>query len=192
MLAEWVSLVSVPGEGELGASWLHGITRSMLAGAPSFADIAGEISGRLAGRVLIGHVLDFDLAHLAAEFARCGLRFPHAPRSRHLHPRPRAGRPPARIAFPHRLLPGAGCELPRRPHRARRRARATAAVFRAFLQRGAVPDPAKVAAPRRTTPVAGGRPRAQPRCAATGFPPAIVTRRAVALPGPRERGLCDP
>lgn len=165
VLAEWVSLVSVPGEGELGASWLHGITRAMLAGAPSFADIASEISGRLAGRVLIGHVLDFDLAHLAAEFARCGLRFP-ALRGAGICTRDlaRAGLPPGSrslIACCRAL--GVSCPA---AHTALGDARATAAVFRAFLQRGAVPDPAKVAARAARLPwpeAVPGPSRAVPR-----------------------------
>ena len=134
---EWTSLIAVPGEGELGASWLHGITRSMLAGAPPFAELAGEISHQLAGRVVVGHVLEFDLAHLAAEYARCGLELPDLRRAgictRDLA---RACLPPG----PRSLVAccrALGVDFPA-AHTALGDARATAAVFRAFLQRGVV------------------------------------------------------
>ncbi len=136
-LGEWTSLVSVPGEGELGASWLHGITRSMLAGAPSFQELTGELSAQLAGHVVVGHVLDFDLAHLAGEYARCGLVMPDLRPAgictrelarAHLPPGPRS-----LVACCNAL--GVDCPA---AHTALGDARATAAVFQAFLQLGVV------------------------------------------------------
>lgn len=76
VLAEWSSLIAVPGTDEIGASWLHGISRLTLNGAPVFADVAGEIVRRLRGTIVVGHVVAFDLAHLRGEFDRIGLSFP--------------------------------------------------------------------------------------------------------------------
>lgn len=73
---EWVSLVAIPGVEEPGAGFVHGITRSMLEGAPSFAEIIPELIARLSGRVVVGHVLDFDAGHLAAEFQRARIALP--------------------------------------------------------------------------------------------------------------------
>ncbi|MDA8291858.1 MAG: 3'-5' exonuclease [Actinomycetota bacterium] len=75
-LDRWSSLVSVPGDGEPGASFVHGITRAMLAAAPTFPELLPELVRRLSGRVLVGHVLAFDLGHLAHEFALAGTRLP--------------------------------------------------------------------------------------------------------------------
>lgn len=73
---EWSSLISVPGAEEIGASWLHGNPRSALSGAPTFPEVAGEIATRLRGSILVGHVVEFDLAHLRGEFDRIGDRLP--------------------------------------------------------------------------------------------------------------------
>lgn len=77
---EWASLVAIPGSDELGATWIHGITRSMLAGAPTFGELLAELVRRLSGRVVVGHVLSFDLGHLATEFHRAGAVLPDAVR----------------------------------------------------------------------------------------------------------------
>ncbi len=95
---EWSSLVAVPGTAELGQSALHGVTRAMLVGAPSFAELAPELIRRLAGRVVVAHVLEFDLGHLETELRRCGIETADLRRSgictrqlaqRHLPPGPR-------------------------------------------------------------------------------------------------------
>jgi DNA polymerase III subunit epsilon len=76
VIEEWSSLVAVPGFDEIGASWLHGITRATLDGAPTFTDVADDIVRRLRGTIVVGHVVEFDLAHLRGEFRRAGARFP--------------------------------------------------------------------------------------------------------------------
>jgi DNA polymerase-3 subunit epsilon len=165
VLEEWTSLVSVPGEGELGASWLHGITREMLATAPPFREIAGELSAHLAGRVVVGHVLEFDLAHLATEYARCGLVLPDLRGvgicTRELA---RANLPPgSRSLIACCKALGVNCPA---AHTALGDASATAAVFRALLRLGAVPDPgpAGTRASALTWPrLACGPTRAVPR-----------------------------
>ena len=59
-----------------GPTHLHGLTRGDLAGAPRFAEVAAEITDRLAGRVVVAHGSDFDLGLLVAEFTRVGLTPP--------------------------------------------------------------------------------------------------------------------
>jgi len=48
----------------------------MLAGAPPFAEVAGEVISRLAGRIVAGHNVSFDLRFLDAELERLGHRVP--------------------------------------------------------------------------------------------------------------------
>lgn len=91
---EWSTLVNpgiaVPSEIQA----LTGITHDMLAEAPRFAELAGELHERLAGRVFIAHNARFDYGFLRREFDRAGLKF--QPRtlcsvklSRRLYPRER-------------------------------------------------------------------------------------------------------
>ncbi len=49
---------------------VHGIDGARLAGAPTLPEAWPEISSALAGRVMVGHHLRFDLAMLAAEARR--------------------------------------------------------------------------------------------------------------------------
>ena len=92
--SQWSTLVN-PGiriPSEIQA--LTGITHQMLAAAPRFADLAGELHERLSGRVFIAHNARFDYGFLRREFDRVGLKF--QPRSvcsvklsRRLYPRER-------------------------------------------------------------------------------------------------------
>lgn len=74
---EWVSLVdprtAIPAE----IQFLTGITPAMVAGAPTFGELAGELLPRLAGpdTVFVAHHARFDYGFLKAEFARCGIEF---------------------------------------------------------------------------------------------------------------------
>lgn len=54
------------------ATAIHGIDRRQLAGAPSFRDAFGQIARSLAGAVVVGHFVGFDLAILGREAARAG------------------------------------------------------------------------------------------------------------------------
>src|SRR5690606_463461 len=63
-----------------GPTWIHGLTAEMLADAPLFADIAGELGQRLTGRVLVAHNAVFDWTMLAREYARAGGAPPGGPR----------------------------------------------------------------------------------------------------------------
>ncbi|MFG1996753.1 exonuclease domain-containing protein [Actinoplanes sp. NPDC048988] len=71
---EWTTLVNP--EGPVGKVSLHRITAADVADAPRFADIVGELTRRLVGRVIVGHNVQFDLRFLHAEYARARLRFP--------------------------------------------------------------------------------------------------------------------
>src|SRR6185369_2020849 len=54
---------------------LTGITNEMVTRAPSFAELAGDLYERLAGRVFVAHNARFDYGFLRREFERAGLRF---------------------------------------------------------------------------------------------------------------------
>lgn len=54
------------------ATAIHGIDRRQLAGAPRFAEAFGRIAASLAGAVVVGHFVAFDLAILGREAARAG------------------------------------------------------------------------------------------------------------------------
>jgi DNA polymerase-3 subunit epsilon len=49
---------------------LTGIDDAMVAGAPTFREIAGELAAHLAGRVFVAHNAAFDWGFLQAEFSR--------------------------------------------------------------------------------------------------------------------------
>lgn len=61
------------------ATAVHGIDRSQLAGAPSFAGAYDRIADGLAGCVVVGHYVGFDLAVLAREAARARKRWREPP-----------------------------------------------------------------------------------------------------------------
>ena len=65
---------------DVSATHIHGITASMVADAPTFEEIAGDVAIRLHGACLVGHNVPFDRRMLAAEFLRLGedLVAPHA------------------------------------------------------------------------------------------------------------------
>lgn len=71
---EWSTLVN-PAR-DLGPQHIHGIRAQDVLRAPSFAEVAGDLAARLAGRVVVGHNLNFDLRFLAAEYARINAAVP--------------------------------------------------------------------------------------------------------------------
>src|SRR5665213_1445534 len=73
---EFESLVRIPGEGPLGAEFIHRVRREMLDGAPEFSDIADQVAQMLRGRIVVGHVIAFDVGYLAEEFRRAGMELP--------------------------------------------------------------------------------------------------------------------
>lgn len=56
-------------------SRLTGISNSMVADAPTFADVAEKLAGFLQGAVFVAHNAKFDYGFIRAEFARCELPF---------------------------------------------------------------------------------------------------------------------
>lgn len=58
---------------DVGPTWIHGLAPAMLAGAPTFEDVAGLIAARLHGAMLAAHNLPFDARMLAGEYARIGV-----------------------------------------------------------------------------------------------------------------------
>ncbi|AFM19547.1 exonuclease, DNA polymerase III, epsilon subunit family [Mycolicibacterium chubuense NBB4] len=50
-----------------GPTHVHGLTAEMLAGQPTFADVAGDLVEVLRGRTLVAHNVGFDYSFLAAE-----------------------------------------------------------------------------------------------------------------------------
>ncbi|GGK82194.1 hypothetical protein Sme01_38390 [Sphaerisporangium melleum] len=55
-----------------GPTHIHGLTAGDLAGAPHFAQIAGNVASLLDGAVIVAHNARYDTGVLSAEFARAG------------------------------------------------------------------------------------------------------------------------
>jgi DNA polymerase-3 subunit epsilon len=55
-----------------GPTWIHGVTPSMIATAPTFEDVADHVADRLEGSVVVAHNLRFDTRMLQQEFDRLG------------------------------------------------------------------------------------------------------------------------
>jgi DNA polymerase III subunit epsilon len=141
---------------------VHGITATMVREAPRFADIAGHLQERLAGRVAVAHNLPFDSRFLAAQFGEAGIVAAHIP----------LGVCTLRLARSH--LPGPAFKLPdccaqaeivlTDAHSALGDATATARLLGFFISRGVkpggTPAPTRTPVPRRRLPVASlSRPR---------------------------------
>jgi DNA polymerase III subunit epsilon len=71
---EWVTLLNP--QRDLGPQHIHGILTSDVLAAPEFGDIAAQLGELLAGRMVVGHNVEFDLGFLRAEFARLGVTVP--------------------------------------------------------------------------------------------------------------------
>jgi len=74
---EYATLLD-PGR-DVGPMFVHGISTSEVRGAPTFADVAGEILDRLDGAVVVLHDGAFVERFFDAEFARAGLHLPLTP-----------------------------------------------------------------------------------------------------------------
>ncbi|MFD3406646.1 exonuclease domain-containing protein [Kribbella sp. NPDC058693] len=71
---EWVTLLNP--QRDLGPQHIHGILTADVLAAPEFGDIARQLGQLLAGRMVVGHNVEFDLGFLRAEFARLGVAVP--------------------------------------------------------------------------------------------------------------------
>ncbi|UEA50941.1 hypothetical protein LK468_02785 [Mycobacteroides abscessus] len=58
---------------DLGPTWVHGLTASMLSDAPDFGDVAPHIAARLHGAVVVSHNLPFDTRMVGNEFGRTNI-----------------------------------------------------------------------------------------------------------------------
>lgn len=74
VVRQWTTLVD-PG-GPVRGSKVHGIYTRHVQGAPSFADIAGDLAELLAGAVFVAHNARFDVAFVEAEYRRVGVVAP--------------------------------------------------------------------------------------------------------------------
>jgi DNA polymerase-3 subunit epsilon len=61
---------------DLGPVHIHRLRGADMDGAPSFADVAGDLADRLQGRVVVAHNASFEARFLHAEFERLGHRSP--------------------------------------------------------------------------------------------------------------------
>jgi len=59
------------------ASEVHGITDADVSEAPTFSEIAAELTDALVGRVVVGHNVYFDERFIREELARVGVSFEH-------------------------------------------------------------------------------------------------------------------
>jgi DNA polymerase-3 subunit epsilon len=75
-LDEYCSLVN-PNR-DIGPTHIHGITASLVLGAPTFDEIAGDVISRIAGAVVVGHNVTFDFRFLESECRRMGFGLPDA------------------------------------------------------------------------------------------------------------------
>jgi len=66
----WETLVQ-PERG-MSAEFIHGISAAMVADAPSWAEISGDVALRLDGACLVAHNVAFDVRMLRSEYQRLG------------------------------------------------------------------------------------------------------------------------
>ena len=75
LISEWSTLVNPGMSIPPMIQALTGITNTMVALAPSFAEIQREVLQRLDGKLFIAHNARFDYGFLKNEFRRCGVSF---------------------------------------------------------------------------------------------------------------------
>jgi len=74
-VSRWSTLVNPQRPIPAFIQQLTGINNAMVAGAPSFAELAEELAQRLQGRLFIAHNARFDYGFVKHEFLRLGQRF---------------------------------------------------------------------------------------------------------------------
>ncbi|WP_182112679.1 MULTISPECIES: exonuclease domain-containing protein [unclassified Actinotalea] len=70
----WTTLLN-PGR-DLGPQHVHGISAADVLSAPTFAQVAGDLADRLAGRTFVAHNAHFDRRFVHTEFASAGWDVP--------------------------------------------------------------------------------------------------------------------
>ena len=78
-VARYSTLVNPLREVSPGAYAVNRISAQMLAGAPTFGDIASEVAELLGGAVFVAHNARFDTGFVARELALAGWRVPETP-----------------------------------------------------------------------------------------------------------------
>lgn len=74
---EWSSLVGLRRRfGRVGPRRIHGISRSMLRGAPDLGTVVAHLFSRIDGTVVVGHNIDFDWSFLHRAADLTGHRLP--------------------------------------------------------------------------------------------------------------------
>ncbi|GIF26283.1 DNA polymerase-3 subunit epsilon [Actinoplanes tereljensis] len=74
-----IAVVSTDPRGRTSGEWTTILDPDISADAPRFPDLAGELAGLLAGRVIAGHQAALGQRFLAAEFGRARLAMPAVP-----------------------------------------------------------------------------------------------------------------
>ena len=77
-LDEYSTLIN-PGNGDVGATFIHHITEDAIADAPSFAEVADQIMFRMQDAVIVAHHAAFEDKFLSAEFKRAGIKVAPVP-----------------------------------------------------------------------------------------------------------------
>lgn len=67
---QWETLLD-PGR-SVGPTHVHGLSAADVLGAPRFGEVADHVSALLAGRVVVGHNVAFDMRFLSAELIAAG------------------------------------------------------------------------------------------------------------------------
>ena len=75
VVEQWTSLVNPGLRIPPSIEGFTGITNAMVAVAPSFDELRGEVRRRLEGRLFVAHNARFDYGFLRSEFRRCGERY---------------------------------------------------------------------------------------------------------------------
>lgn len=64
---------------DVGPTRIHGVRASDVIDAPTFSDVAGDVTSRISGTVIGGHNVTFDVRFLTAEYRRAGFELPVFP-----------------------------------------------------------------------------------------------------------------
>jgi DNA polymerase III epsilon subunit-like protein len=79
---EYVILVNP--QRDVGAAYIHGVAQQDVDAAPTSDEISGDVLACLAGLILVGHNVRYDLDFLGAELSAAGLFLPAVPSLRTL------------------------------------------------------------------------------------------------------------
>ncbi len=77
-LDEYSTLIN-PGNGDVGATFIHHITEDAIADAPSFSEVVDQIMFRMQDAVIVAHHAAFEDKFLSAEFKRAGIKVAPVP-----------------------------------------------------------------------------------------------------------------